>query len=41
LWLLLLVVAIALFCLLLTYALGKAIVHPASEPQSLHETPPV
>src|SRR5690242_1492973 len=40
LWLLLLVVAIAICCLLLTYALGRAISGSARRPQSGSESPP-
>src|SRR5690348_6113380 len=41
LWLILLVVAVVLCCLLLTYALGKAVIHPMSDPKSLEQSPPV
>ena len=41
LWLILLVVAVVLCCLLLTYALGKAVIHSKSDPKSLEESPPV
>jgi hypothetical protein len=41
LWLILLVVAVVLCCLLLTYALGKAVIHPKSDPNSLEKSPPV
>ena len=41
LWLILLVVAIALFCLLLTYALGKATVHTELPARQTQRSTPV
>ena len=41
LWLILLVAAVVLCCLLLTYALGKAVIHPTSQPKSSEQSPPV